>query len=256
MTIFIPILFMSGILGKLLHKLAVVITTAILLSGVISITVTPMLCNVFLRDRHCEERSDEARSGQPTEITTASLTPRNDDLPLTEKAFEYVKQKYGSSLKTVVEHSKTTMLFLLVIIATAYLFGKVRKGFMPDSDTGQILVFTDTAQTISFDAMVQEQQQVSDVLLLKNPNIDSFFSAVGVSGRNSAVNQGTILISLKPHDQRIGADAVIDQLRSKLNHLVGLRVYIQKRTYYYDRRTSNQKPISIYYARTRSRCAI
>ncbi|KJV78228.1 export membrane family protein [Rickettsia rhipicephali str. Ect] len=228
MMIFIPILFMSGILGKLLHALAVVITTAILLSGVISITVTPMLCNVFLRDRHCEERSDEARSGQPTEIATASLTPRNDDLPLTEKALEYVKQKYGSSLKTVLEHSKTTMLiFLLVIIATAYLFGKVRKGFMPDSDTGQILVFTDAAQTISFDAMVQEQQQVSDVLL-KNPNIDSFFSAVGVvSGRNSAVNQGTILVSLKPRDQRIGAGTVIDQLRSKLNHLVGLRVYIQ-----------------------------
>nr|WP_233417927.1 efflux RND transporter permease subunit [Rickettsia conorii] len=111
-------------------------------------------------------------------------------------------------------------------MATAYLFGKVRKGFMPYSYTGQILVFTDAAQTISFDAMVQEQQQVSDVLL-KNPNIDSFFSAVGVSGRNSAVNQGTILISLKPRDQRIGADAVIDQLRSKLNHLVGLRVYIQ-----------------------------
>nr|WP_272942637.1 efflux RND transporter permease subunit [Rickettsia sibirica] len=110
-------------------------------------------------------------------------------------------------------------------MATAYLFGQVRKGFMPYSYTGQILVFTDAAQTISFDAMVQEQQQVSDVLL-KNPNIDSFFSAVGVSGRNSAVNQDTILISLKPRDQRIGADAVIDQLRSKLNHLVGLRVYI------------------------------
>ncbi|MCC8419266.1 MAG: efflux RND transporter permease subunit [Rickettsia endosymbiont of Glossina mortisans submortisans] len=225
MAVFIPILFMSGILGKLLHELAVVITTAILLSGVISITVTPMLCNVFLKDRHCEERSDEAISRQQAEIATASLTPRNDDLPLTEKAFEYIKQKYGTSLKKVVEHSKTTMLiFLLVIIATAYLFWKVRKGFMPDSDTGQILVFTEAAQTISFDAMVKEQQQVSDVLL-KNPNIDSFFSAVGVSGRNSAVNQGTIFISLKPRNQRIGADEVIDQLRSKLNHLVGLRVY-------------------------------
>ena len=227
MAVFIPILFMSGILGKLLHELAVVITTAILLSGVISITVTPMLCNVFLKDRHCEERSDEAISGHQTEIATASLTPRNDESLLTEKAFEYIKQKYGSSLKTVVEHSKTTMLvFLLVIITTAYLFGKVRKGFMPDSDTGQILVFTEAAQTISFDAMVKEQQQVSDVLL-KNPNIDSFFSAVGVSGRNSAVNQGTIFISLKPRNQRIGADEVIDQLCSKLNHLVGLRVYIQ-----------------------------
>ena len=238
MAVFIPILFMSGILGKLLHELAVVITTAILLSGVISITVTPMLCNVFLKDRHCEEKTSSViprldRGIQENIKMDTAVKPRydneksNDELPLTEKAFEYIKQKYGSSLKTVVEHSKTTMLiFLLVILSTAYLFGKVRKGFMPDSDTGQILVFTEAAQTISFDAMVKEQQQVSDVLL-KNPNIDSFFSAVGVSGRNSAVNQGTIFISLKPRDQRIGADEVIDQLRSKLNHLVGLRVYIQ-----------------------------
>ncbi|MEY4463137.1 MAG: hypothetical protein RLZZ81_108 [Pseudomonadota bacterium] len=240
MAVFIPILFMSGILGKLLHELAVVITTAILLSGVISITVTPMLCNVFLRDSsvipHEEGIIPRLDSGISGNILSQTISQdpvvklrddKKNNTPLTEKAFEYIKQKYGSSLKTVVAHSKTTMLiFLLVIIATAYLFGKVRKGFMPDSDTGQILVFTEAAQTISFDAMVKEQQQVSDVLL-KNPNIDSFFSAVGVSGRNSAVNQGTIFISLKPRDQRIGADAVIDQLRSKLNHLVGLKVYIQ-----------------------------
>ncbi len=100
--------------------------------------------------------------------------------------------------------------------------------------------------------MVKEQQQVSDVLL-KNPNIDSFFSAVGVSGRNSAVNQGTIFISLKPRDQRIGADAVIDQLRSKLNHLVGFKGIYPKHIHYYDRRTGHKKPISIYYVRTRSR---
>ncbi len=230
-AVFIPILFMSGILGKLLHELAVVITTAILLSGVISITVTPMLCNVFLKDeekkRHCEEQSDKAISGQKNKIATQPMAARNDKIPLTEKAFEYIKQKYSNSLEIVAEYSKTTMfVFLLVIIATAYLFGLVRKGFMPDSNTGQILIFTEAAQTISFDAMVKEQQQVSDVLL-KNPNIESFFSAVGVSGRNSSVNQGTIFISLKPRNQRVGADEVIDQLRSKLNHLVGLKVYIQ-----------------------------
>nr|WP_198282979.1 efflux RND transporter permease subunit [Rickettsia akari] len=80
----------------------------------------------------------------------------NDGLSLTERAFEYVKQKYGSSIKTVVEHSNTTMMiFLLVIIAMAYLFGKIRTGFMPDSDTRQILVFTEASQTISFYAMVK-----------------------------------------------------------------------------------------------------
>ncbi len=161
-AVFIPILFMSGILGKLLHELAVVITTAILLSGVISITVTPMLCNVFLKDeekkRHCEEQSDEAISGQQNKIATQPMAARNDKVPLTEKAFEYIKQKYSNSLEVVAEYSKTTMLvFLLVIIATAYLFSLVSKGFMPDSDTGQILIFTEAAQTISFDAMVKEQ---------------------------------------------------------------------------------------------------
>lgn len=232
-AVFIPILFMSGILGKLLHELAVVITTAILLSGVISITVTPMLCNVFLKDeKHSTviPRLDRGISGGIISQAASQDTvvkPRYDKTPLTEKTFEYIKQKYSNSLEIVAEYSKTTMLvFLLVIIATAYLFGLVRKGFMPDSDTGQILIFTEAAQTISFDAMVKEQQQVSDVLL-KNPNIESFFSAVGVSGRNSSVNQGTIFISLKPRNQRVGADEVIDQLRSKLNHLVGLKVYIQ-----------------------------
>ncbi|WP_341791173.1 efflux RND transporter permease subunit [Rickettsia endosymbiont of Gonocerus acuteangulatus] len=180
-AVFIPILFMSGILGKLLHELAVVITTAILLSGVISITVTPMLCNVFLKDG-CHPRE----SRDPEKQMDSRL--RGND-SITEKAFEYIKQKYSNSLEVVAEYSKTTMLvFLLVIIvATAYLFGLVRKGFMPASDTGQILIFTEAAQTISFDAMVKEQQQVSDVLL-KNPNIELFFSAVGVSGRNSSVN--------------------------------------------------------------------
>ncbi|ABE04728.1 RND family efflux transporter [Rickettsia bellii RML369-C] len=232
-AVFIPILFMSGILGKLLHELAVVITTAILLSGVISITVTPMLCNVFLKDEKHSTVIPQLDCGISGGIISQAASqdtvvkPRYDKIPLTEKAFEYIKQKYSNSLEVVAEYSKTTMLvFLLVIIATAYLFGLVRKGFMPDSDTGQILIFTEAAQTISFDAMVKEQQQVSDVLL-KNPNIESFFSAVGVSGRNSSVNQGTIFISLKPRNQRVGADEVIDQLRSKLNHLVGLKVYIQ-----------------------------
>lgn len=166
-AVFIPILFMSGILGKLLHELAVVITTAILLSGVILITVTPMLCNVFLKDG-CHPRE----SGNPEKQMDSRLRGNES---ITEKAFEYIKQKYSNRLEIVAEYSKTTMLvFLLVIIATAYLFGLARKGFMPDSDTGQILIFTEAAQTISFDAMVKEQQQVSDVLL-KNPNIESFF---------------------------------------------------------------------------------
>ncbi|MGX6959709.1 MAG: efflux RND transporter permease subunit [Rickettsia endosymbiont of Pentastiridius leporinus] len=235
-AVFIPILFMSGILGKLLHELAVVITTAILLSGVISITVTPMLCNVFLKDESHTSASlfhpRESRDPEKINDVMDSRLRGNDikkseNDSVTEKAFEYIKQKYSNSLEIVAEYSKTTMLvFLLVIIATAYLFGQVRKGFMPDSDTGQILIFTEAAQTISFEAMKKEQQQVSDVLLA-NPNIESFFSAVGVSGRNSAVNQGTIFISLKPRNQRVGADEVIDQLRSKLNNLVGLRVYIQ-----------------------------
>ncbi|WP_342257059.1 MULTISPECIES: efflux RND transporter permease subunit [unclassified Rickettsia] len=207
-AVFIPLLLMGGILGRLLNEFAVTITSAILFSGIISITITPVLCNMFLK---------EGRNNESSEKTER----------ISEKAFEYIKEKYQKSLVTVIDYGRATMLaFIIMILATIYLFTIVSKGFLPDEDSGQVLISTETAQSISFDAMVNLQKQVADIVL-QNPYIEALASSVGASGRNSSMNQGTVFISLKPRDQRPGSNKVINELRAKLNNLTGIKVYIQ-----------------------------
>jgi len=210
-AVFIPLLFMEGILGRLLHELAVTITVAIALSGIISITVTPALCNLFLSG------GDDLASA-----------PRNDDeSSLTLRFFDYVKNQYEKSLTIAMHHKKITMLlFLLVVIGTAYFSMIVQKGFLPSEDSGQILCSTEADQKISFEAMKKQQKIVAD-LILNNPAVESIISTVGSSGRNSSLNQGSIFIVLKPHGQRAGVDKVIQELRAKVNNLTGMKVYLQ-----------------------------
>ena len=205
-AVFIPLLFMGGILGRLLHEFAVIITTAIILSGIISVTITPMLCNLFLRTTPIEKGSLGASS---------------------ERVFEYIKEQYQKSLIVVIAHMRITMMiFTLIIIVTIYLFILVPKDFIPDEDSGQLSVYTEAAQNISLNAMIKEQHQVMDILL-KYPHIEGFASSVGASGRNSSLNQGSVFISLKPRDQRPGANEIIKELRLKLSNLPGIKVYIQ-----------------------------
>jgi hydrophobic/amphiphilic exporter-1 (mainly G- bacteria), HAE1 family len=202
-AVFIPLLFMQGILGRLLHEFAVTITIAILLSGIISITITPALCNLFLK-------------------TNDNRAPSKS-----EKIFDYVREKYKSSLYVVMDHGKITMvIFGIITIITMWFFVIVSKGFLPDEDSGQILVSTEANQNISFDAMIKEQKLVSDIIL-SNPNIAAIASTVGASGRNAALNQGLVFISLKPRDQRQKAEVIIEDLRGKLSNLVGIKTYIQ-----------------------------
>lgn len=205
-AVFIPLLFMGGILGRLLHEFAVIITTAIILSGIRSVTITPMLCNLFLRTTPIEKGSLGASS---------------------ERVFEYIKEQYQKSLIVVIAHMRITMMiFTLIIIVTIYLFILVPKDFIPDEDSGQLSVYTEAAQNISLNAMIKEQHQVMDILL-KYPHIEGFASSVGASGRNSSLNQGSVFISLKPRDQRPGANEIIKELRLKLSNLPGIKVYIQ-----------------------------
>lgn len=207
-AVFIPLLFMGGILGRLLHEFAVTITSAILFSGIISITITPMLCNAFLNNVN----KGNANKGS---------------LPISEKIFEYVKEKYRKSLGIVMNYMKTTMIiFILMTISSVYLFTIVSKGFLPDEDSGQILAVTEASQNISLKAMIKEQKKVTDIIS-KNPYIDSFASSVGASGRSSSLNQGMIFITLKPRDQRPKADKIISDLRSKLRNLTAIKAYIQ-----------------------------
>ena len=207
-AVFIPVLFMGGILGRLLHEFAVVIAVAILISGFVSLSLTPMLCSRFLRPPQSENH--------------------NRLYLFMEGFFEGMLRLYDRSLKKVLKHRRITMIVTgLTLAATVYLFIISPKGFIPSEDTGQIVSVTEAAQGISFDSMVQHQQALA-AIILKDPNVDSFMSTAGSGGPNVAGNSGRMFIRLKPRkDRRLGADEVIQSLRPKLAAVPGIRIFMQ-----------------------------
>lgn len=179
-AVFIPVLFMGGIIGRLLHEFAVTISCAILISGFVSLTLTPMLCSRFLRSHKGE------RHGR---LYAAS-----------ERFFDGMFRTYEWSLKEVMKHRVATMVSLVVIIvATALLFVVTPKGFLPSDDTGQVFAATEAAQGASFDDMVRHQQALNDIVQ-QDPNIDSFSSSIG--GAFGSLNQGRLFMRLKPRSER------------------------------------------------------
>ncbi len=206
-AVFIPILFLGGIIGRLFHEFAVVIAVAILVSGFVSLSLTPMLSSRFLRPDHEREHG---------RLYAA-----------TERAWEWLLARYETSLHWVMRHRRLTMAFSFGILAgTAVLFVLVPKGFIPSQDTGQMFVTTEAAQGISFDDMVKHQRAVADIVQ-KDPNIGGFMSSVGSGGPNSANNQGRLFIGLKPRGERVGVDAIIQELRPKVARVPGIVVYMQ-----------------------------
>jgi HAE1 family hydrophobic/amphiphilic exporter-1 len=207
-AVFIPVLFMSGILGRLLHEFAVTIMAAILVSGFVSLTLTPMLGSRFLK-AHKKENHNR--------LYNAS-----------ERVFDMMLASYKWTLELVMKFRATTMVVSgLVFVATIILFMIVPKGFIPSEDTGQLNATTEAAQDISFDSMVAHQQQVADIML-QDPNIEGFMSSVGAGGANSTANTGRFLIHLKPRSEReLGADEIIQELRPKLSKIPGINVYLQ-----------------------------
>ena len=201
-AVFIPVLFMGGIVGRLLHEFAVTIGVAILISGFVSLSLTPMLCSRFLRPPSAEKH------GRLYAVS--------------ERFFEGMLGTYRWSLKRVLRHRLATLLVSnLVLLATLYLFVVTPKGFLPSEDTGQIFGFTEAAQGISFEDMVRHQQAVAAVVS-QDPGVDSFMSSV-FSG-----NSGRVFIRLKPRSQReLGADEIIQRLRSKLARVPGIQVFLQ-----------------------------
>jgi HAE1 family hydrophobic/amphiphilic exporter-1 len=204
---FIPILFMGGILGRLLHEFAVTITAAILVSGFVSLTLTPMLCS-------------------------RSLKPPRDEAhgrfyALMERLFDRLLRGYDLTLRKVLARPLTTLLTSLAILAvTIYLFGAIPKGFLPSEDQGTIFCFTEAAQGISFDAMMRSQQAVGKVVL-EHPAVRSYFSAIGASQHSPAANTGRLFIQLKPRDQRPHVEEIIKELRPRLATIPGMSVYPQ-----------------------------
>src|SRR5438067_2625858 len=206
-AVFIPVLFMGGIIGRLFHEFAVTIGAAILVSGFVSLTLTPMLGSRFLRH-------------QKKEHGKAYLT--------LERGFDSMLHVYERGLKWSLAHRRTTMIFsLLVLVAMVPLFMVVPKGFMPSEDMGGVFGITEAREGISFRSLVEHQLQVNRVVKA-DPNAESFFSNAGARGGGGG-NQGFIFIRLKPRDQReLSADQVVQELRPKLaREVIGMNVFLQ-----------------------------
>jgi hydrophobic/amphiphilic exporter-1 (mainly G- bacteria), HAE1 family len=207
-VVFIPVFFMGGIIGRLLHEFAATIGIAILVSGVVSLTLTPMLCSRFLRP------PETVRHGRLYDMS--------------ERYFQRMRQAYEWSLLRVLNHRVVTLIVSgLTLAATAYLFVIIPKGFLPSEDTGQIFGFTEAAQGISFSAMAERQKEIA-AIIAKDPNVDSFMSGIGVSGVSVASNTGRVFIRLKPRKERhLNVDEIIQELRPKLAAVPGIQVFMQ-----------------------------
>ena len=206
-AVFIPVLFMGGIVGRLFHEFAVTIGAAILVSGFVSLTLTPMLGSRFLR--HQSKQHGKAY------------------LAL-ERGFDSMLHVYQRGLKWSLEHRRTVIAFsLIVFIAMVPLFVIVPKGFMPSEDMGGIFGITEAREGISFRALVEHQLQVNRVVK-QDPNVESFFSSAGSRG-GAGGNQGFIFIRLKARDRRkLAADEVVQEMRPKLmREVVGMNTYLQ-----------------------------
>jgi hydrophobic/amphiphilic exporter-1 (mainly G- bacteria), HAE1 family len=207
-AVFIPVLFMGGILGRLLHEFAVTIAVAVLVSGFVSLTLTPMLCSRFIHS------AKERRHGH---LYTAF-----------ERFFDSVHGLYDRTLQVVMRHRLITVgVSFLVLIATAWMFVVIPKGFFPVEDTGQIFGSTEAAQDISFEAMRERQVQVAKIVS-EDPNVLNFMSSIGAGGPNATANSGRIFIRLKPRGERkMSAEQIIQELRPKLATVPGIQVYMQ-----------------------------
>ena len=207
-AVFLPVLFMGGLLGRLLHEFAVTIAAAILVSGFVSLTLTPMLCSRFLKPQQ------EQRHGR---LYAAS-----------ERVFERALALYERTLQSVLRHPRLTLaVSVALLVVTGVLFHVMPTGFLPSDDLGQIFAITEAQQGISFESMAEHQQAVARIIGA-DPNVDAYMSSIGASGPNATANSGRVFARLKPRAQRsLSADEVIEELRPKLAQVPGIRAFVQ-----------------------------
>jgi hydrophobe/amphiphile efflux-1 (HAE1) family protein len=208
-SVFIPLIFMGGLVGRLFHEFAMTVGLAIFVSGVVSLTLTPMLCSRFLRA--------EADLPKPGAFSRAC-----------ENAFQSMLGHYEAGLKWVLRHHNFTLgVTVFTMAATVWLYNVVPKGFFPQQDTGVLMGITEASQDISFAAMAKLQQQVASVVLA-DPAVATVGSFIGAASGNSTVNNGRMFITLKPKNQRNAtADQVINRLRKKLSQIPGINLFMQ-----------------------------
>jgi hydrophobic/amphiphilic exporter-1 (mainly G- bacteria), HAE1 family len=210
-VVFLPVFFMSGILGRLLHEFAATICIAILLSGIISLTLTPMICARFLQN----EKREAAKKS--TYLTYFS-----------DVFFPHLLKLYSKSLALVLQHKRLTLLvFISTIILVGILFANISKGFLPSEDTGQIFGVTEADASVSFTEMAKRQQILADILR-QDINIENLVSSVGAGGATASTNAGRIFMTLKPRGERnLSADKIVQELRKKVSQVTGINIYLQ-----------------------------
>lgn len=207
-AVLIPLLFMSDIVGRLFREFAVTLSITIVVSAVVSLTLTPMMCAKLLKSKH------DRRAGWAYRAS--------------EWAFDSVIAFYGLTLRFVLKHQFATLLVAIGTLAlTGYLYVLIPKGFFPIQDTGVILGISEGPQDGSFESM-REKQQVLNKLVLEDPAVASLSSFIGIDGTNLTVNSGRIQINLKPHEERHeSAVEVIRRIQQRADEVAGIRLFMQ-----------------------------
>jgi HAE1 family hydrophobic/amphiphilic exporter-1 len=211
-AVFIPVLFLEGLVGRLLREFAVTISIAIIMSGLVSVTLTPMLCALFLRARH-----GHGAGRRPGPLYR-----------LTEGAFDLMLAVYDRTLRLTLRLRLLMLLFSLVFVAgTAYYLGVLPKGFLPSEDTGMIYGSVEGPENVSFHGMMAAQARVAEIVRT-DENVEKLSSSVGPGGPTITSNTGRLYVRLKPRDQRtMSSDEVVAQLRRKTAVVPGVRVFFQ-----------------------------
>ncbi|MGI9103295.1 MAG: multidrug efflux RND transporter permease subunit, partial [Terriglobales bacterium] len=207
-AVLIPLLFMGDVVGRLFREFAVTLAVTILVSAVISLTLTPMMCSKLLRHQKPQNQGRFYR--------------------LSENFFHWLIEKYGTTLRFVLRHQRETLLITVgTLVLTVFLYIVVPKGFFPVQDTGAILGISEATQTVSFQAMAERQQKLASVIL-QDPDVANLSSFIGVDGINTTINSGRIQINLKPRDQRSAtASEIIQRLQPKLAQVQGVTLWMQ-----------------------------
>ena len=204
-AVFLPVLFMGGLLGRLLHEFAVTISAAILVSGFVSLTLTPMLCSRFLKPQPAGKKHDHHGG----------------------RLFEAVRRGYERTLRATLAMPKLVLAASAVIlVATLGLFLRIPKGFLPTEDIGQLLIYAEAAQGVSFEAMAGHQKRLADILA-KEPGIEMFNSSIGASGSTNTMNSGRLFARLSDRHERPSAQKIVESLRPKFAEVPGIRAFPQ-----------------------------
>ncbi|MFK3820138.1 MdtB/MuxB family multidrug efflux RND transporter permease subunit [Pseudomonas sp. NPDC089407] len=208
-AVLIPLLFMADVVGRLFREFAITLAVAILISLVVSLTLTPMMCARLLKREPKEEEQGRFYRASGAWI-------------------DWLIKHYGSALQWVLKHQPLTLMVAVASLAlTVFLYMVVPKGFFPVQDTGVIQGISEAPQSTSFAAMSERQQALSKVIL-QDPAVQSLSSYIGVDGDNATLNSGRLLINLKPHGERdVTAGEVISRLQPQVDKLVGIRLFMQ-----------------------------